>query len=276
MDLLRPVTLIPVLVIAVFFGFLGAGRIVGGVGLLRIFLAGGLLVVANGVSNMVNGLGDWVEDSVHPVKQDRPTVSGALDPLRVLSVAIIAWGLALFVSVLFLPPTFTLVYIAILGFAWCYSYPPRLKARFPMNMAAIATPRGALGIAAAWCVLGAFWDPHLWAVLAITVPYVLLANESRNIADREADSYAGVRTIATIYGERASRSVTAFGFLVPALLVGIGFRSYVLPDPWLLLTVPIAVVGVFGSMRWDGPRVWKLFYGGFGLIAVAFFLPLVL
>ena len=150
-------------------------------------LAGGLLVVANGLSNLINGLGDWVEDSVHPVKQDRPTVSGAVDPVRILSVAVIGWGAAILVSVLFLPPIFTVLYIVILGFAWMYSYPPRLKARFPANMLAISTPRGALGIAAAWCVLGFFWDPHLWLVLAITVPYVLLANESRNIADREAD-----------------------------------------------------------------------------------------
>lgn len=276
MDLLRPVTLIPVLLIAVFFGFLGAGRVVGGVDLLRIIVAGGLLVVANGLSNLVNGLGDWVEDSVHPVKQDRPTVSGAVDPVRILSVAVIGWGAAILVSVLLLPTVFTVLYVVILGFAWMYSYPPRLKARFPANMLAISTPRGALGIAAAWCVLGSFWSPHLWLVLAVTVPYVLFANESRNIADIEADTYAGVKTIATIYGERASRDTTALGFVVPLLIVAAAYPEYLVPDPWLLLTVPLAAVGSYGALRWRGPRVWQLFYAGFGLLAIAFFLPLLL
>ena len=276
MDLLRPVTLIPVLLIAVFFGFLGAGRVVGGVDLLRIIVAGGLLVVANGLSNLVNGLGDWVEDSVHPVKQDRPTVSGAVDPVRILSVAVIGWGAAILVSVLLLPVAFTVLYITILGFAFAYSYPPRLKARFPLNQLAISTPRGALGIAAAWCVLGSFWDPHLWLVLSITVPFVLFANESRNISDMEADTYAGVHTIATIYGERASRDVTAVGFVVPAAVVFGLYPYYLLPDPWLALTLPIGVVGTYGALRWEGPKIWKMFYASFGLIAVLFFLPLVL
>ena len=274
-ELLRPVTLLPVVAIAVFFGFLGAGRVVGGVDLLRLLLAGSLLVVANGLSNVVNGLGDWVEDSVHPVKQDRPTVNGAFDPSALLSVALFGWGAAVVLSVLFLPPIFTVLYLVILAFAYGYSFPPRLKARFPLNMLAIATPRGALGIAAAWVVFGSFWDPRLWLVLAVTVPYVLLANESRNIADREADAYAGVQTVATIWGERASRTVTAVGFLVPAAVALAAWPFYVARDPWLLLTLPLAGAGAVAALRWDGTRVWRLFYVGFGLIAVLFFLPLV-
>ena len=203
-------------------------------------------------------------------------MSGAIDPVRILSVAVIGWGAAVLVSVLLLPPTFTVLYIVVLGFAWMYSYPPRLKARFPMNMLAISTPRGALGIAAAWSVLGSISDPHLWLVLVVTVPFVLFANESRNIADREADAYAGVRTIATVYGEEASRDVTALGFVVPAAIVFTAYPLYLLPDPWLALTVPLAVVGVYAALKWEGTRVWRLFYAGFGLIAVAFFLPLVL
>jgi 4-hydroxybenzoate polyprenyltransferase len=274
-DLLRPVTLAPVLVIALLFGLMGAGRIVAGYDLARLVLAGGLLVVANGLSNVVNGLGDWVEDSVHPTKQDRPTVNGAFDPAGLLSVAVLGWGAAVLVSVLFLPPAFTVLYIVVLGFAYVYSFPPRLKARFPANMLCISTPRGALGIAAAWCVLGSFWDPPLWLVLAVTVPYVLLANESRNIADADADRYAGVRTIATIWGEGTSRLVTAAGFLAPALVVLAGARTYLGADPWLVATVPLAAAGGYAALRWDGVRVWRLFYVGFALVAVLFFLPLV-
>ncbi|MGI0068255.1 MAG: UbiA family prenyltransferase, partial [Thermoplasmata archaeon] len=120
-DLLRPVTLLPVLVIALFFGFLGAGRIVGGGDFLRLLLAGGLLVVANGLSNIVNGLGDWIEDSIHPTKQDRPTVNGTVDPAVLMSVAVVGFGAAILVSVLWLPPVFTVLYIVVLGFAWTYS-----------------------------------------------------------------------------------------------------------------------------------------------------------
>jgi 4-hydroxybenzoate polyprenyltransferase len=274
LDLLRPVTLFPVLVIALLFGMLGAGRVVWGLSFLDLLLAGGLLVVANGLSNIINGLGDWVEDSVHPTKQERPTVSGALDPSVLLSAAIIGWGAALLLSVVFLPRTFSVLYIAILGFAWVYSYPPRLKSRFPMNMLCIATPRGALGIAAAWSVFGSILDPRLWVVLAVTVPYVLLANESRNIEDREADAFAGVQTVATIYGERAARVVTWAGFVAPLLVVlGLGlYRA----DPWLLVVaLPLVIVtATRGWSRWNGKRLWYLFYGGLGLIGVLFFLTL--
>lgn len=275
LDLLRPVTLLPVLVIAVFFGYLGAGGLVGGADFLRLLLAGVLLVVANGLSNVVNGLGDWTEDSVHPTKQDRPTVNGSFDPSGLLSVAVFGWGGAVLVSVLFLPVVFTVLYLMVLAFAFAYSFPPRLKARFPANMACISTPRGALGIAAAWCVLGSLWDPRLWLVLAITVPYVLLANESRNIADREADAYAGVQTIATILGEDVSRRVTAAGFAVPAAVVFAFAPAYLFHDPWLAATAPLAAVGIYASLRWEGSRVWRVFYLGFGLIALMFFLPLV-
>ncbi len=269
-------TLAPVLIIAMLFGFLGAGHIVTGTNFLRLLLAGSLLVVANGLSNICNGLGDWVEDSVHPTKQDRPTVSGVIDPTMLMSIVVIGWGAAVFVSVLFLPIAFTLIYIVILGFAWTYSYPPRLKARFPLNMLAISTPRGGLGIAAAWVVFGSYWSPHLWAILAMTVPYVLLANEARNISDMESDRTAGVRTIATIWGESDSREVTAVGFLVPALIVFTAFPTYLISDPWLALTAPLAAVGVYGALHWDGVKVWKLFYLGFALLSVLFFVPLAL
>src|SRR5487761_2128924 len=275
LDLLRPITLGPVLIVALLFGFLGAGRIVTGTDFLHLVLAGGLLVVANGFSNICNGLGDWVEDSVHPTKQDRPTVSGAVDPVLLMSVVVIGWGAAVFVSVLFLPAAFTLLYLTVIFFAWTYSYPPRWKARFPFNMLALSAPRGALGIAAAWVVFGSFWDPHLWLVLAVTAPYVFAANESRNISDLEEDRFASVENVATIWGEQASRDVTAMGFVIPAVVVMTAYQSYLVPDPWLILTVPLAAVGVYGALKWDGPRTWKLFYLGLGLIALLFFLPLV-
>ncbi len=274
-DLFRPVTLVPVLIIAILFGFLGAGHIVTGPDFLKLLLAGGLLVVANGLSNICNGLGDWIEDSVHPTKQDRPTVSGIIDPTVLMSVVVIGWGAAVFLSVLFLPITFTLIYIVILGFAWMYSYPPRVKARFPLNRRAISTPRGALGIAAAWVVFGSFWSHDLWAILAVTVPYVLFANEARNISDMDSDRIAGVRTIATIWGESDCREVAAVGFLIPALIVFTAFPTYLIHDPWLILTAPLAAIGVYAALHWDGVRVWKLFYLGFALISVLFFLPLV-
>jgi 4-hydroxybenzoate polyprenyltransferase len=274
-DLFRPVTLVPVLIIAVLFGFLGAGHIVTGPNFWHLLLAGGLLVVANGLSNVANGLGDWVEDSVHPTKQDRPTVSGVIDPTVLMSVVVIGWGAAVFVSVLFLPIAFTLIYIVILGFAWAYSYPPRLKARFPLNMLAISTPRGALGIAAAWVVLGSFWAPELWGVLAVTVPFVLFGNEARNISDMESDRVAGVRTIATIWGESESRDITALGFIAPSIVVTTAYPDYLIHDPWLVMTIPLAIIGAYGALHWDGVKVWKLFYLGFALISVLFFLPLV-
>lgn len=272
LDLFRPVTLVPVLIVGVVFGFLGAGGWPGYDGFLEILLAGSLMVVANGVSNAVGSVGDLTEDSLHPTKQDRPVAAGLLSPLNVLSVGIIAWLAAVLVSLAFLPRAFSVLYVLIVLFAFSYSFYPRLKDRLFWNNAWIATPRGALGIAAMWSLYGSVYSTELWTVLLVVVPLVFFGNESRNLGDRTTDLATGVRNITTVFGDTVGRAATYVGFLAPAVIVlSLGlYRS----DPFLLLLVVPAVAMAWGCRRWTGETIWLAFYGTFGLVAVLFALPL--
>lgn len=264
--LIRPVTLFPVFIIAAMFGILGAhvsGQLPDWP---RILLAGGLLVIANGASNMINELGDQVEDSASPTKSARPVVSGAVDPMLILSVVLVSWLLSLMAAVVFLPLYFSAIYIVIILFALLYSYPPRLKKRFPWNYAGIATPRGGLGIAAAFVVQGPFLSPVLWTVLAITVPFVLFANETRNIDDRSADLYANVHTVSVLWGEKAGRWFSLIGFAIPPVLaVAFGlYRRF----PWVLLLIIPTLFVSFNIFRWPGKKLWVAYYGYYAFLAV--------
>lgn len=271
MELLRPVTLVPVLLIALLFGLMGAGGWPGTYGFLRLILAGGLLTLLNGISNIWNQLGDWKEDSVHPTKSARPLVSGRIEPLTAMSVSFLVLLVSIALSTLFLSQLFTLLFVAIAFFAWTYSYWPRMKARFPLNMLWIGTPRGALGIAAAWVVFGTFTDPRLWIILLITVPFVALGNESRNIADRASDSFAGVRNVATLWGETASREVAGLGMVWPAI-VGFALLPFV-PDYWLFLWIIPAGVAIWVIEKWPGERVWLFWYALYGLLCLLLTVP---
>ena len=267
-------TLFPVLVVAVVFGFLGAGGWPGTDRFLHILLAGALMVVANGVSNAVGSVGDMTEDTLHPTKQDRPVPGGFLSPINVLSLGVTAWLVALVVSALVLTPVFTALYGTIIVFAFSYSFYPRLKDRLFWNNAWLATPRGALGIAAMWSLYGSVSSPELWTVVIVMVPMVFFGNEARNINDRLTDLAAGVRNITTVFGEKTGRTVSYLGFLVPVLLVLLlGFYR---ADPFLLLLIVPAVVMLWGSFRWNGETVWLAFYGVFGLSALLFATPLLL
>lgn len=271
--LTRPVTLIPVFIIASAFGFAGAVSAHMYPDVPLILLAGALLVVANGASNMVNEIGDQVEDSVNPYKSARPVVSGAVDAMHILSAVLVSWLVAVMVSVLFMPRMFTVLYILIILFAFLYSYPPRLKKRFGINYLAIATPRGALGIAAAFVVQGSIYSHTLWFMLAVTAPFVFMANETRNIDDREADLYAGVQTVSTLYGERAGRWLSLAGFVYPLpVILATGLWVHF---PYLfLLVLPTLFVSI-NIFRWPGRRLWVSFYGYFALLALLLSLSVV-
>ncbi len=271
LELLRPVTLAPLVLISVLFGLVGAGGWPGTDGFLRILLAGALLTVLNGASNIWNQLSDQTEDGAHATKSRRPIVSGRIDPTVALSVSVLTLLGSVAAAALFLSPTFLILYVTVAFFAWTYSFWPRLKARFGWNAGWLGTPRGGVGIAAAWCVFGSLLDPRLWAVLLVTVPFVTLANESRNIADRDADAFAGVRTLAVVYGAGASRAATVAGFLWP-LVAGVALWPR-FPDPWLFLWAAPAAVGAWASVRWPGARAWTLFYGLYGVLCLVLTVP---
>lgn len=274
LGLFRPVTLFPVLIVAIVFGVVGAHRWPGTGGFLQILIAGVLLVIANGISNAVGGVGDIVEDRLHPIKRHRPVAAGLLSPMRVLSVGVIVWFCALLISLLILPKIFSVLYILIIIFAFSYSFYPRLKDRLFWNNAWIATPRGALGIVAMWSLYGSIYSIELWTILLLVIPLVFFGNESRNLEDRASDLAANVRTITTVFGDEAGRIATYLGFCTPPILVFV-FGLYV-TNPFLLFLFVPAVVMFWGCFHLTGRTIWLIFYGTFAMIAVLFLIPLIL
>jgi len=270
--LVRPVAVAPVFVVALTMSLIAAGRHPTEPDVLRGLLAAALLSVVTVVGDTINQVSDVEEDSVHPTKQDRLVPSGAISPFRTTAYAILAWLAACVVAAALLPGEFVVLLLLVLVFVWLYTF-MRWKERLGLNQLALSTPRGALGFAAAWVVNGSLFAPALWVVLAITVPYVLLGNEVRNLGDdREADISAGVQNVTTVWGDGAGRAVTLAGMLWPiAPLLALSlWRSN--PAAWLL-AVP-GLVGLVGFRSWRPFRLWIGFYIGLAMVPIVFALGL--
>ena len=270
--LVRPVAVVPVFVVALMMSLIAAGAHPGAAAFARGILAAAILSAVTVVGDTLNQVSDVAEDAVHPTKQDRVVPGGEVSPFRTTAYCVLAWLVAVVIGLLLLTPTFVFLLVLVLIFVWLYTF-GRWKERLGLNQLALSTPRGALGFAAAWSVNGPIIAHGLWVVLAVTVPYVLMANEVRNLGDdREADLSAGVQNITTVWGEGAGRAVTLAGLLWPVLpLLSLGlYRSN--PGAWLLAVPGIA--GIVGYRRWPPFRLWAVFYAGLGLIPVVFALGL--
>ena len=267
-EFVRPVAVVPVFVIALLVGLMGSDGYAGPVSLAQIALAATILTTATVVGDTLNQVSDIAEDSVHPTKQDRPVPRGSVSPFRVTAYGVLTWLLLIAIAVLLLPELFTLALVLILVFVWLYTF-MRGKERLGWNQLALSTPRGAIGFAAAWVVHGSLLSPVLWSLLAVSVPYVILANESRNIGpDREADLAVGVQNITTVYGEGTARIVVLAGLLWP--LVPVVALSLWAWSPWFWVLAVPGAIGVVGFRRLSPGALWRTFYLGLALIPVAF------
>jgi 4-hydroxybenzoate polyprenyltransferase len=275
--LVRPVALVPVGIVALLVGFLGAGGIPPWPGVLRLLLFAGVLVGVSLGADTLNQVGDLHQDVLNwqNKKDARPLPSGDVSPINALSTVVTGWFVALVASALFLPAVTTVMLLLVVVASWGYSMPPvRAKDRFPLNLLYLSAPRGAFGIAAAWTVYGSIWDPRLLDLVVVLVPFILLAQSSKDIGDREADMLAGTQTVATLWGDSAARGVTMVGLWWPVLAVGfLGMWRW---DPWLLLLAVPGAIGLWGCPRWPAQRVWALFYATLGLVAVLAALPALL
>jgi 4-hydroxybenzoate polyprenyltransferase len=275
--LVRPVALVPVGVVAFLIGALGAGGIPPWPGVLRILLFSAVLVGISLGADTLNQVGDLHQDVLNwqNRKDGRPLPSGDVSPINALSAVVTGWFVALVVSALLLPAVTVVMLLLVVLASWGYSMPPvRAKDRFPLNLLYLSAPRGAFGIAAAWTVFGSVWDPRLIELVVVLVPFILMAQSSKDIGDREADLQTGTQTVATLWGERTARRVVALGLTWPLLAVLLlGMWRW---DPWLVLLVWPAALGPPAAMRLRPQAVWAVFYGTLGLVAVLAALPAVL
>lgn len=286
--LLKPATLVPVIIAASLFSLLslhfqGANLADPHEYLLPV-LVGILLAAVNFASNTIGEIFDRHEDSLHPEKKNRPVASGAIPWESALTLGLMVWGVTAGLA-FWIRPMFGTLVLLILAFAYLYSAPPvRFKKRLGVNSVAVATPRGALGVLAAWVAVGgSLWDYRVLVPALVFGLYILLANESRNLDDVEADRAVGVRNFTTIYGEQVARRMVSAGAVLPIGVYTLLLYWFHL-TPWFLLTAIPACVLCWASVahkpawswRFTGKQVWLMFYALLGLFALTYTLPYLL
>lgn len=284
--LVKPATLVPVVIAAALFGILAlhfqhANLSAPMTYVLPLFV-GVLLAMANLAGNT---LGEAIagrpggEDTLNPRTKDRAVASGAISPDGALSIAIVVWGVALVLS-FWVSLNFGTVMAAITLFAFLYEMPPsRLKRRLWVSNAAIATPRGFMGVWAAWIGNGGSpWDRVILLAGVLFSVYVYCVNTSKDLSDIKADAQTLHRTLPVVYGEGFGRGIVALGAFLPFTLYGLLFvwAPGSLPWPFLLGFVPAGLLAYLALGRKDDdwrfrPRVvWYGFYSVLGMMSLLY------
>jgi 4-hydroxybenzoate polyprenyltransferase len=240
------------------------------------FLNGFLLACTNGISNIMNQIHDREVDKLMPHKRNRPIPSGAINIDEALSIVAVLMIVTLGLAWFFFPPFYGMAISIILVFTWMYNSPPlRLKNKLFWSNFAIATPRGALGIIAAYSAFANPFDTRiLIPALALGI-YVYGANTFKDYEDCEVDKKMGVRNFCTVYGKKkVSLIVLPFLYLPFPIFVLSG--SYT-----VLLALPLSIVMTIilrrnPSLKDCGILMWRIFYLQFALIMLLYALPFLL
>lgn len=277
--LLRPGTLIAPIVGGFLFALLGiqtSGYTYSPSLFFLALLNGFLLACSNAISNIINQIHDMEIDRLIPEKKTRPIASGEVSIDEALSIVVIVIISTLGLAWFFFPPFYGAILSVILFFTWMYNSPPlRLKNKLFWSNFAIATPRGALGIIAAYSAFANPFDNRiLIPALALGI-YVYGVNTLKDYEDCDVDKEMGVRNFCTVYGkEKASAIIIPF-LVIPYLIFGFG-KSFL-----VLSTLPISLVMVRVLMKnpelkGKGILMWKLFYLQLALMMFLYAFPFLL
>jgi len=277
--LFRPFTLMPPIVGGVMFSLLALKSTVTFSHIPLIVTNGFLLACANAVSNILNQIHDRDIDAAHPKKSRRPIPSGQISVDLAMSIVFILTVFTVGASFTIFGLYYGVLMSAILTFAWLYSSPPaRLRSRFLLSNAAIATPRGGLGI---MCAYSAFRPPLTAEILLPAVAfgiYVFGANTFKDFDDLEADMKYGVRSLPAVLGRRLATAVSLPFVFVPY------FFMFVFPDVFphqMVMAFPLALaIMVLGikdpELNGRGELMWMLFYIHYMMLMITYVVPKVI
>jgi len=277
--LLRPGTLIAPLCGGLLFGLMGI-KLSGQPFSLEVislgFLNGFLLACANGISNIMNQIHDRELDQLMPHKRNRPIPSGVINIDEALSIVAVLMIITLGLAWFFFPPSYGMTLSVILIFTWMYNSPPlRLKNRLFWSNFAIATPRGTLGIIAAYSAFANPFDTRILVPALALGIYVYGANTFKDYEDWEVDKLAGVRNFCTVYGkEGASKIVLPFLYAPFFVFMLSGSIAPLLASP--LSWVMTVILKLNPELKGHGILMWKLFYLEFALMMLLYVLPFLL
>ncbi|MFD5074262.1 UbiA family prenyltransferase [Streptomyces sp. NPDC058371] len=234
----RPITCLLAALSAACGGFLASdlSRLASVRGVLSMLCMAGLMGVANAVNDIVDLPADRISKPQRPIASGRVPVYTAWSVVTALAILTLATAAALGLAE-------TLLASALLFLAFAYSY--RFKDTvFVGNVTVGIVCCGTL-------VFGSLTSgrltPSSGVAAAVILLFVVAYEIVKTLQDREADSAAGLRTLATAY--EPGVSVAAFTAVaavlcVTALGVGSPFSSEPVPCLVLLLLFLIAPVGL--------------------------------
>jgi 1,4-dihydroxy-2-naphthoate octaprenyltransferase len=215
---------LPASTMPVIFGTVMAITI-GGVPLnVLLFLAAlfGMAILHTG-ANLMNDAYDYekgIDRQVNPVSGS--VVRGWVTPREALLAAWLFMATGLLIGFLvFLRVGMPILWIGLIGVTVgvLYTWGPLPLKYNGLGDLAVFLNFGVLGALGAWTVqTGSLsWVPAVWAIpMSLLVSAILHANNWR---DMESDTRAGIRTMATILGDRRSAAYYAFLLLSPFVFV---------------------------------------------------------
>lgn len=287
-ELFRPYTLVAPVIGAIFFGLLGLKDSSGleniGREWWKILLSAFILSTGNAGGNIFNAIADIeVDRSQGPPKSLRPLPSGRLSVENGLSFGVLVWGLGLTLAFTLINITYALILAVIFFFAFIYAFPPRLKRRLFWGNLSIATPRGGLGLVAAYSAFGNPFDPKILIAGIIFGAFVFGANITKDFPDEAGDRLHGIRNFVTVYGRNEAAHLVVPFLFVPYVTIGfsilIGILPYMsaivlilLPLTFFLMWVILKIPDAKGPT--ENNLAWALFYIHFAALMIFYTVPL--
>jgi len=246
----------------------------------RILPMAFILAVANFVGNVLNQVFDRDIDYANPSKRKRPIPSGAVSPENAMSLAWVLTIIIITVSWLLYGFLTSILLTVILLFAWLYSSPPaRFRSRLYWGNLAIGTPRGMLGVLAAYSSVSGTIHAYVLMVGFIFAVYVFLANTAKDIDDCEYDKLYGVRNFVTVYGKEAGVGITLAGMAIAhiSFYIASAIAGYSVLM-WTFIAMPVVFYTLYVSrslFNVSGEKLWRLFYIHYTLLIMTTTLPVI-
>jgi 1,4-dihydroxy-2-naphthoate octaprenyltransferase len=248
---------LPLAIAPVLIG-VGAAKVAEGPGVwhpVRSFLCLAVAVLLQIGVNYANDYSDGVRGTDEfRVGPGRLTGSGKAAPRKVLTVALVFFGLAAVAGLVLVILTqhwwVLLVGAAAIAAAWFYTGGKRPYGYYGLGEVFVFVFFGLVATAGTTYMLAGIVNQESWygAVIAgLIACAVLMVN---NIRDIEPDKQAGKRTLAVLLGRIASRIVFCVLLLVPFGILAVLALFY--PIAWygmfaLLAAIPACIIALFGK-----------------------------
>jgi len=285
LSLFRPATLVAPMVGAVMFSLLAlkdTGRLFDALAYVYVFLGAFILAMTNAAGNIFNHIIDARDtDKFNPIKQNRPLVTGDIDPFYANAIAVYIFGFGIVMTFLLFNKLAGILISIIMFFAFSYSMFPRFKKMLALGNFAIATPRGMLGILTAYTFF-AFPNISILTFSFIMGVFVFFVNTTKDLSDYEADKKAGIRNFVTILGiNNAVKYIIIPGLYMPFILYLIAYLLHFVSNPFVFLALPLSIYTHYYlknklGITKENDLSWYLFYAEMSVLSILYVIPMVI